>query len=417
MVVWQVEGFSASSPKHALCAGQQRSLRVLFDITKGSQEWGGIEEHVCMLGRRLAAAGCEPLFLRRADFPADKLERLAAAHIRVLEIPEVVAQDGRHPPLLTWMRAYRTAISCEQVDVVHMHSSLHGNEVWAATAARLAGVGTIVCTYHCLPGVESRRRRLAMSAMHRLLSVHGITVSTAVHEGIRKHYLMPPGYLTQITNGVDDPGLPVPGPGWQPGSPMTVAVISRLSPEKGIDVFVRALALLAPTAQVSAVVVGDGDELEPLKQQARELGVEAWMAFVGYAADAVRLLPTFDLVVIPSRTEGLSLVAVEACAAGRPIIASAIGGLLELVHDGENGWLVPVEDEKALAKAIEQASNNRQLLRRMGAAGRRRYESHLRSDVMARNVLRVYHSTLARRHANPLRSPIAPDIQSGGNPL
>jgi glycosyltransferase involved in cell wall biosynthesis len=197
-----------------------------------------------------------------------------------------------------------------------------------------------------------------------------------------------------VFNGVDDrPGWSAPG-GGRGGGRLTVGVVSRLSWEKGVDRFVEALALVDPAVDVHAVVVGDGDQRADLRRRAEALGLGRRVEF--RSASVGVDLADLDLVVVPSRTEGFGLVAAEAGAAARPVLASRVGGLLDVVRDGENGWLVPVGDAWAMARAIEAASDPA-LRRRMGLEGRQRFESQFRVELMVEQTLAVYRSALAGR--------------------
>lgn len=379
----------------------QRPLRVLFDIVEGSQGWGGLEEHICVLGRHLGEAGHEPLFLRRGDLAADKLERLVAANFRLLEVPEIAITVNYQPGLLQWLPAYREVVCRERVDVVHLHSNLHGNELWSSLAARAAGRLAIVCTYHFRIGPESIQRRIAMWAMHNMLGVRGIAVSAEVENNVRTHYRPFTSRLVRIVNGVDDPQLYAPLDVGPPGSPVKVGVVCRLAPEKGVDTFLRAMARIDPALNVDVIIIGDGSERANLVRLAHQLGISDRVEFTGYVPDAARLLPQFDLVVIPSRAEGFPLLAVEACAAGRPIVATRAGGLAQLIQDGENGWLVEPDDVIGMTRAIEIAVREPTQRSRFGAAARRVFETELRAERMVERTLDVYQAALPRGQRIP----------------
>lgn len=139
--------------------------------------------------------------------------------------------------------------------------------------------------------------------------------------------------------------------------PGQVAVMARLHHEKGVDVAVRAVAeLAADSVEVRLVVAGDGVERGALEEQAHELGVGGRVEFRG-ELDALGVRQLTDesaAVIVPSRSEGLSMTALEAAAAGRAVVASAVGGLLEVIEDGVTGLLVPPGDVAALASAIRR---------------------------------------------------------------
>ena len=390
----------AHRPQHSMPGIRRTSApRVLFDIPAATAPlWGGIEEHVCVLGRHMIARGFEPLFLLRADYPPETRDRLMRAGIRCVGGAAITAFANQRPPLRQWMASLRSLLVEEQVDVVHIHSSLHGSELWSALTARLAGVRAIVCTYHCLLGPESSQRRVGMWGMHRLLGVRGIGVSRAVRQMVCDRYWLPCAACACVPNGIDEPSQHMPQVRDPQQRALRVAVVSRLSYEKGVDVFISALAHVDATLDIQAAVIGEGDELDRLKAQAADLGIADRVEFRGFVPGAAELLRSFDLVAIPSRTEGFGLLAAEAFAAGLPVVASGVGGLLDLVRDGENGWLVPSDDAVAFARAIEAAARDRALCRRMGAAARRFFERGLRAEVMVDRTVEIY-ADLLKLHA------------------
>lgn len=132
-------------------------------------------------------------------------------------------------------------------------------------------------------------------------------------------------------------------------------VIGRLSPEKGPDVFLRAFAAAAPRApRLRAVMVGDGPELEPSRRLAGRLGLEGRVVFAGFRSDLAAVYRALDLLVIPSRSEGLPTVLLEAMLLGVPVVSTAVGAVPDVIEDGTTGLVVPAQDEPALAAALER---------------------------------------------------------------
>ena len=139
------------------------------------------------------------------------------------------------------------------------------------------------------------------------------------------------------------------------GAPL-VGVVGRLSSEKGVDVFLDALALLRDRGRaVHALVAGDGPDRDALKQQAERLGLADAVHFVGPVADVAALYPALDAVVLPSRSEGLPNVLLEALSADRPVVATRVGAVPEVLTDAAAGVVVPPGDAPALADAIAAA--------------------------------------------------------------
>ncbi len=120
------------------------------------------------------------------------------------------------------------------------------------------------------------------------------------------------------------------------------------------------------------VFVGQGELENALRAQASFAGCSERVKFLGWREDIPRIMPLFEVFVLPSLNEGMGRVLVEAMAAARPIVASRVGGIPDLVHHGENGLLVPARDDEALAESISLLLSNPALAARMGARGRAR---------------------------------------------
>jgi glycosyltransferase involved in cell wall biosynthesis len=151
-----------------------------------------------------------------------------------------------------------------------------------------------------------------------------------------------------------------------------VGTVTYLSEEKGLKYLVEAAARIPQVQSLYRfVIVGDGDCRSALEQQVVQLGLKDCFVFAGFQNRPARYLPTFDLFVLPSLSEGLSSAILAAMADSLPVIASKIGGIPELVRPEENGLLVPPADADSLAAAIQQLANDPERAFRMGQQGRR----------------------------------------------
>jgi len=149
-------------------------------------------------------------------------------------------------------------------------------------------------------------------------------------------------------------GLPVRC-GARSNGPKVLAV-GRLTEEKGMDVLLRALPQVVKRFPgVRVRIAGDGDLRDQLMALSRRLGLDECVAFLGFRRDVPALMAQADLMVMPSRWEGLPIALLEAVAAGLPVVASAVAGIPEVIADGETGWLVAPDDPEALAAAISDA--------------------------------------------------------------
>jgi glycosyltransferase involved in cell wall biosynthesis len=336
------------------------------------------------------------LFIPRAKNPDKFLQRMSDANIRIVEAPEMLALDGVSPSLQRWMLSLRRVLRRERVDIYHMHSNVQGNEYWSAFAARAAGTRAIVCTYHTQIGPESPQRLAAMRMTHWGLGAHAIAVSSVVRDQVQRHYWPRAGRLAWIPASVEDV-VQLPAPPLENPPRLTIGYVGRLEWEKGVDVLIKALAQVSDRDRIRPVIMGEGIQRAELEQMARDLGLGDVVEFRGLVLDAAAHFSEFDVVAIPSHFEGFGMVGAEACAASRPIIATRVGGLIDIVREGENGWLVPPNDPVAFARAIEQAAADPAALQRMGAAARRRYEANWRVGSMATRVAQVYEAALGAR--------------------
>jgi glycosyltransferase involved in cell wall biosynthesis len=141
--------------------------------------------------------------------------------------------------------------------------------------------------------------------------------------------------------------------------------VGRLSVEKGVTYLIDALAMLkVKQAEVHLLIVGEGEQRANLQAQVESLGLRQAVKFLGERGDARQIIGALDLLVLPSLTEGLPNVVLEAFAYKTPVVATAVGGVPELVKDGETGWLVPPRDPRALAQAILNVLSNPEEARR-----------------------------------------------------
>jgi glycosyltransferase involved in cell wall biosynthesis len=186
-----------------------------------------------------------------------------------------------------------------------------------------------------------------------------------------------------------------------------VLAAGRLSPEKGFHTLVEAAAdVLRLQPNVGFVLYGEGPERMRLEARVRALGIAGRFAMPGFTDKLDRLLPWADAVVLPSLTEGLPNVALEASAAGVPLVATAVGGTPEAVADGETGFLVPPGQPAELAAKLRALLASPGLRRRMGTSGSRRMREHFTFAAQARAYEDLF-ASLQRdppcRHSHPRR--------------
>ena len=181
-------------------------------------------------------------------------------------------------------------------------------------------------------------------------------------------------------------GLPVDAP--------TVGIVAALRPEKNHEALLRIL-VREDLRDVRLVIVGDGTRRQELERRARDLGLTDRIVWAGWRDDVVGVLAAIDTLVLPSHpnVETFPLCVLEAMAAGRPAVATAVGSLDEMIVDGETGWLVPPDDDDALATALAEAARRPDERSRRGEAARRRLREHFDEAQMVEAVAGVLHET------------------------
>jgi glycosyltransferase involved in cell wall biosynthesis len=290
-----------------------------------------------------------------------------------------------------------------RADIVHAHG-LRGAAI-GVPAARLAGIPAIFTAHNLVPGVAgaSAGRRLQRALMGRVArrAVRVAAVSRAVMEtvvalGVDRER------ISVIPNGIDAAPFETgcncaavrAGFGAPLEAPLIVAV-GRLAPEKGFDTLLRAFpATLDAHSEAHLILAGEGPEQERLKALiTAELPHAALHVHLAGQVTAVApLLCAADVVAIPSREEGQGIVALEAMAAGRAIVATRVGGLTETVPDGECGLLVPPDSPASLAAALIALLADPERRARFGNAGRRRVVEEYTLDRMLSRIGALYTS-------------------------
>jgi glycosyltransferase involved in cell wall biosynthesis len=191
--------------------------------------------------------------------------------------------------------------------------------------------------------------------------------------------------------GIDPDGEPKP---YANGVPRLLCV-GRLIPIKGHLVLLRAFAAARRQLPGLELDIAGRGPLEPaLKALARELGIADSVRFLGHVAPVQSAIERAAVVVVPSMGEGFGMVALEAMERGRPVIAAEIGGLGELVRDGETGVLVPAGEAEPLAEAIVRVAGDLELARRMGEAGRQRALSRFQQTFCTERTELLYDEAL-----------------------
>lgn len=353
---------------------------------------GGQERVAFDLAQRQAARGHRVIAVSLAPAPHGPLAaEFEAAGVATYAVPKRDGLDATLPPRL-FARFARS-----RVQVVHTHNPLP--LIYAAAPARLVGARLIHTKHGRNPGSRGyhQLRRAAAHLAHAF-----VAVSEATAEQAREQRDCPASRLRVITNGIaldrfrPDAGvrhavraeLGLPQDAWVAGT------VGRVDANKNQALLVRAAApLLADGFRV--VIVGDGPQLEAVRAMVSRLPRPELVHVLGRRMDVDRLLPAFDMFVLSSDTEGLPLVLPEAMASALPVVSTAVGGIPDVVRDGDTGFLIDAGDEEALRDRLGRLWGDRALAAQMGDRARELALSAYSADVMLDRYMALYRGAAA----------------------
>lgn len=291
-------------------------------------------------------------------------------------------------------------------DVLHVvNGGYPGGESCAAAARAAAEAGVPRRVYSVLSVHQPEVSRPPAKAIEKRLleDVHAfVTNSAAGRDSLLRHRGFPPSAVVVARNGVGVPRVDAARAAalrreWLGDGTLLVGCLGALYPLKGHRCLIEALpAVLRAHPRARLVLVGDGESAADLRAQARALGVEESVLFPGYLeGDPGDALAAFDVFAHPtSQIEGLPYAILEAMALGKPVLATAVGGVPEAVADGVTGLLVPPASPAALAEALSRLVDPG-LRRRLGEAARRRWSEEFTAEAAAARLRALYEPAAA----------------------
>ena len=279
--------------------------------------------------------------------------------------------------------------------LAHFHEA-HGLAVGAA-AARRAGVP-----------LRFISRRVDFPLRSRSKYTREIDGLIAISEGVRKVLLdsgVPDPLITVIPSGIDFTPFETAGPrdflrrefGFAPDE-FLVGIVAALEDHKGHTYLIEASKIVRQQApKVRFIVVGSGSLRMDLDRQAKDLGVEDIVFFLGFRDDVPRILASLDMFVLSSHHEGMGSSLLDALASRLPVVATRAGGIPEVIEDRETGLLVPPRDPAALAGAILELYRDRELAARLAGRGLEVVRRKFSAEAMAGKIARLYEESAARK--------------------
>jgi len=301
----------------------------------------------------------------------------------------------------------------ERYQVVHTHNSKAG--FVGRLAARLAGVPVAVHTVHGFAFHDREppwRRalfrnveRLASRWCDRMIFISQPLIDWALAERIvdrRKVLKIYSGIELEHFNPVPDEQKRSLRKKWgirEDGA--VIGIVSKLWDGKGHELLIRAFqGVKEEINEAVLVIVGEGYLHRELSHLVQRLGLNGAVIFTGFQMDVSRVIATFDVAVLPSLFEGMGRVLLEAMAMEKPVVASRVGGIPDIVHDGVNGILVSPGNVQELKANLIKTLRNPGMAREMGKRGRRRINDEFSADTMVKSIGRVYRELLDQKGIN-----------------
>ena len=299
------------------------------------------------------------------------------------------------------VRAVKQYIAKHDVDVIHTHG--YKADVYGYFAARQLGK-PIVATYHSSP-LQTARLRLYTRLDHVLLRRFDAVVAISRERcGALHEFGVPSGKITTIWNGIDVStfrnAMPALAGASAKREGKVVGVVGRLVPEKGVQFLLYAASeVVTRYPDTLFLVVGGGPQRTELEELARDLGIQGNVRFLGQRRDMPEIYAAMDIFVLPSFDEGLPMCVLEAQAAGKPVIGTAVGGTPDVVRHNQNGILVEPKEISGLRDGMLQLLGDSDLRTQLGRNGQAWVEKHFSADVMAARYRKFYDQVLEQHQA------------------
>lgn len=307
-------------------------------------------------------------------------------------------------PFAIWR--LRNLIKKEKVDILHMH--MYGAGLYGRIAGILAGRPVMLTTDHG-KGLWKKPRQVAFDIFANRFTDLKIAVSHDILEILKKRERVTDDKVIVIPNGVDvdrfkhneaarqalrtDIGIT--------DENVLVGTLARLVEPKALHVMIESIShAVKECPQLMLAIVGDGPLMADLKKCASDFGITNLVIFTGARSDIPEVLSAIDIYAISSIREGLPVSLLEAMAAGKPIVATKVGGIPETVIDHHDGLLVDSENPKAMAAAICELVNDRQLAAQLGENAQKKTMREYSIAAVIRTLEKTYSSLISSDHQN-----------------
>ena len=341
---------------------------------------------------------CEiAIMYRRGQGDPAEHPLVAAARSQSTPITQLDGDARAIPNSIQWLRR---KLAGEQFSILHCHEYktdlLGALAAWRVANPRLALIATV---RHTEPGLQ-----MGLFQALDSLVLHRFDRLTAPSTGALQELRRWPSLRRRsqvIHHAIEDVTLTphIPGPAWPPrtGGPL-ISIVGRLQAVKGHRIFLEsARKVLTERPDAQFWIVGDGELRHELEAFTAQLGLTRAVSFLGYRSDALHAMAVSDVVVCASFYEAFPRTLLEALALERPVVATSVGGVPEIVVDEETGILVPAGDPDALAAAVLRLLRDRELAQRLAAAGRKLVGQHYTLEAQSSALAALYREALACR--------------------
>ena len=371
---------------------------------------GGPAIHTILLTAGLNNERFESMLVTGVEgkYEGNMLDLAAAKGVKPIIIPQLRRNIDPIGGFIALFKLYRL-MRCEKPHVVHTHTATAG--LLGRLAANLAGAPVILHTFHghVLRGYFGPLRSKVLVWMERLLarlSDRIVTVSEGQKRELAGYGIAPLEKIAVVPLGFEledllaceshrgelhrELGLT--------DDNKLIGIVARLVPIKNHRLFLQvAEVVVEAVPQARFLVVGDGELREELEAYARDLGLDGRVLFTGWRQDLPRLYADLDVVALTSINEGTPVSLIEAMAAGVPVAATAVGGVPDVIVDGETGYLVKAGDVEGMAEAIIELLKNPEKAREMGQEGREAVYPKFAAQTLIANVEGLYAELLRQK--------------------
>lgn len=358
-------------------------MKILYGITKSN--WGGAQRYVFDLAVEAKRQGHDVAVLCGGK---DKLvDRLNEENIRIIQLETLERDISIVKEIKSFFKILRT-LKKERPNVFHINSSKMGG--LGALAGRLSGVKKIIFTVHGWAWNEPRNifQKIIIAKLAWLTTLLSHKVICVSGGAAREAWSFPfvQNKIIVIRNGIKEFVLEAR----KNNVVLTVGTIAELHKIKGLDILLKAWQKFKEKHDARLVIIGTGEEKDTLTRLTEELNISRSVEFRGFIDNARSHLSQFDIFVLPSRSEGLPFVLLEAGLASLSVIATRVGGIPEIIESGVTGVLIEPEDSEVLFSSLILLAENEDLRARLGSALHESVKENFSFEKMIQETFSLY---------------------------